>query len=433
MLVNLILDIAMPIRLGVLALFGMLVGGQLNRGIYRLAWNSRSVSPWSPPPDGAPARRVIDRVPVIGWIAMRRERSWHGAGFWVRPMLIELGTGAGFTLLYWLEVQRQILWPASIRGAGPDMVVLHSQVFSHLVLICLMIVATFIDFDEQTIPDEITVPGTILGLLLAAALPACLLPTLFQPAYGSVTIHQLVLTSSTVSMAWREGIGGPWSWPTSLDRPFGLAVVLVAVWSWCFAILHKTWTVRRGLGRAVLYMVVSIWRRRTWPVPLGIAVALSGLAVGIWSVGGQRWEALLSAAVGMVFGGGLIWAVRIVGGHALQAEAMGFGDVTLMAMIGAFLGWQPALLIFFLAPFSALIIALAQWLFTGDRHIAFGPYLCLATLIVLVKWQAVWTDWAMPMFGLGWFIPGMVGCCLVLMGGLLWGWRLAREAMFVEV
>ena len=73
---------------------------------------------------------------------------------------------------------------------------------------------------------------------------------------------------------------------------------------------------------------------------------------------------------------------------------MGFGDVTLMAMIGAFLGWQAAFLIFFLAPFTALLIAAAQRILTGQRHIAFGPYLCLATLIVVLGWNAVWTEWA---------------------------------------
>ena len=40
----------------------------------------------------------------------------------------------------------------------------------------LMLVATFIDFDEKTIPDEITIPGTLLGLLFAALWPDSHLP-----------------------------------------------------------------------------------------------------------------------------------------------------------------------------------------------------------------------------------------------------------------
>ena len=169
--------------------------------------------------------------------------------------------------------------------------------------------------------------------------------------------------------------------------------------------------------------MASIVRRRTWPVPVICGSCLSVVVVVAWLIGGARWESLLSAIVGMCFGGGLIWLVRIVGGQALRVEAMGFGDVTLMAMIGAFLGWQAAFLIFFLAPFTAVLIAAAQRILTGERHIAFGPYLCLAALIVIVGWNAIWTQWANPMFSLGWFIPILFVCCLVLMGGLLWLWR----------
>ena len=177
-------------------------------------------------------------------------------------------------------------------------------------------------------------------------------------------------------------------------------------------------------------MTASIVRRGTWRVPLGLAVALTVLIGLTWAAGPGRWESLLSAIVGMVLGGGLIWTVRILGRHALGVEAMGFGDVTLMAMIGAFLGWQASLLIFFIAPFTAVLIAAAQRLLTGRREIAFGPFLCLATLIVIIGWDAIWTRWALPLFSLGWFIPAMLAGCLVLMGALLWLWRLARDAIF---
>ena len=100
------------------------------------------------------------------------------------------------------------------------------------------------------------------------------------------------------------------------------------------------------------------------------------------------------ALLGMAFGGGLTWAVRIIAGGALGVEAMGFGDVTLMIMIGAFLGWQPALLAFAFAPFASIIFAVAQLLTSGEQKIAFGPYLCAGAMVVVIFWNGIWNYWA---------------------------------------
>ncbi|MFW6171084.1 MAG: prepilin peptidase [Planctomycetota bacterium] len=432
---NFILDIPIEVRLALLFLLGAAWGGQLNRAIYRLAWNRRPIGPWSPPLADVPARRGTDYWPIVGWWGLRRETPWHGRGYWLRPLLVEVGMGMGVCALYWLEVDQLILWPSIAAIESPDPAAVHAQYFSHVILISLMVVATFIDFDEQMIPDEITVNGTVVALLVAIALPTSLLPTHCVSASNTVEFAHLVLTSSTVSPEWSGGLGGPGSWPSWLSGPAGLGVGVLGILAWSFAIMHKTWTVRHGVVKAVQYMVASLRRHGTWRLPCGCALVLSAATLATWwwglTTGNElRWQSLLTAIVGMCFGGGLIWAVRIIGGHALRVEAMGFGDVTLMAMIGAFLGWQPAFLIFFLAPLTAVVVALAQRLLTGDRRIAFGPYLCLATVIVLLGWDSIWTHWARPMFSLGWFIPGVLACCLVLMGGLLWIWRLFRDAVF---
>ena len=168
---------ALPLvaQLALLFALGTVVGGQINRGVYRLAWFPRLIGPWSPPHSDAPPRRWFDRLPVVGWLGLRREAAIHGAGFWVRPMLIEIACGAGFAAMYWWELQRGLLPPA-LRGWVIFDEPIVAQYFSHIVLISLMAVATFIDFDEKTIPDEITVPGALLGLILAACLPLAALP-----------------------------------------------------------------------------------------------------------------------------------------------------------------------------------------------------------------------------------------------------------------
>ena len=102
---------------------------------------------------------------------------------------------------------------------------------------------------------------------------------------------------------------------------------------------------------------------------------------------------------------------------------MGFGDVTLMAMIGAYLGWQPCLMVFFLAPLTGLIVGVLRLILLRDREIPYGPFLCLAALFLIVRWQTIW-DYSQGVFVLGWFVPLLMLGCPVLMWLMLSAWRL---------
>ncbi len=105
---------------------------------------------------------------------------------------------------------------------------------------------------------------------------------------------------------------------------------------------------------------------------------------------------------------------------------MGFGDVTLMAMIGTFLGWQASILVFFLAPFAALVKGIVQLLLRRGQEIPFGPFICLAALGVVTEWAEIWPAVA-GAFALGWLVPGVLVCCLLVMGVLLRIWRWFRS------
>lgn len=124
----------------------------------------------------------------------------------------------------------------------------------------------------------------------------------------------------------------------------------------------------------------------------------------------SHWDGLLIGVVGLLVGGGLTQTVRVIGSLALRREAMGFGDVTLMAMIGAFLGWQAAVLTFFIAPFFGLghaVVKLVVWVgkrlsgrntSSTDREIPFGPYLSMAALVLLLSWPYSWPHLWKPYF-----------------------------------
>ena len=83
--------------------------------------------------------------------------------------------------------------------------------------------------------------------------------------------------------------------------------------------------------------------------------------------------------IGSIVGGGLLWIVAIVGSAALGREAMGGGDIKLMAMLGAFLGWQGALLTIFLgALLGTLVFLPIAW--RSDRLVPFGVFLALGAV-----------------------------------------------------
>jgi prepilin signal peptidase PulO-like enzyme (type II secretory pathway) len=400
----------MLLQLLVVSLLAACLAGQLNRGIYRLGSQKRAISPWSSALAGLPKRGWRDRLPVIGWWWLRRESAVHGTEFWLRPALIELSLIVGLPALYAFELQGGLL---PIGALPLDAAVLRAQFVTHACLIALMIVATFIDLDEKTIPDEITVPGTLLAVILAGCWPRASLP-IWLPAPSPLQVAPLRLTT-------------PGEWRAALDGNFGWWLATACIVGWWYALLPKTLWYRSGPVKFFRYLVVSVWRHRLSPGWTLLTLAAWGGTTVVHRLGGDAWAAVLSAWVGMAVGGITVWLVRIVASMALAEEAMGFGDVTLMGMIGAFLGWQPALLVFFLAPFTGVLVAVTQFLATRRKDIAFGPYLCLAALLVMVGWAEVWKTWGLPVFMLGALVPAVLLMSLGMLGGLLWVLRVVKR------
>ncbi len=231
-----------------------------------------------------------------------------------------------------------------------------------------------------------------------------------------------------------------------INTQVGLAVGWLCVLGWIWGLLPKTLTLRKGWLRGFDLFIASVvrpQRQRRGKIKLpprkmsGLAKALLILAPVLlvlvyvsWQTQGQSWIQLSSCLLGLAIGGGLVWAIRIVASYALGQEAMGFGDVTLMAMIGAFLGWQPALLVFAFAPFAAVFIALTEFVLTRRHEIAFGPYLCLSAVMVIVFWDPLWNSWAAPrIFILGDLLLQVVVFGVVLMGVLLLGWGWVKRRL----
>jgi leader peptidase (prepilin peptidase)/N-methyltransferase len=114
----------------------------------------------------------------------------------------------------------------------------------------------------------------------------------------------------------------------------------------------------------------------------------------------------LDCGLGIAVGGGSLFLAGFMGKHLLKKdEAMGGGDVRLMALVGALWGWKIALAAIFIASLSGSIaggVLLVMRLLRTDRKIPFGPFLALGlwvaalTYDALASWYFHWLDriWA---------------------------------------
>jgi leader peptidase (prepilin peptidase)/N-methyltransferase len=357
-------------------IFGAVVGSFLNVCIYRLPWEKSIIWPASHCPQCLRPVRALDNIPILSWFLLRGRCRHCGEQFSARYMLIELLTAAIFGITYWLTQ------PAGLLG--------HVAFAGYAFLLSSLIAASFIDLDFQVVPDSVTVPGMVLGLVLAGVAPQMPMVLIDSPA------PSLPLTTA-----------GIWVY-TLLD---------VSAWGLCA--LGFIWLVQHrseGVGAAEWILVLG--GSACLVVQTGTLLLAWGVIGPGW-VGWQAWlvahphfQGFLTGLMGLIVGSGLIWVVRVLGSAAMRREAMGFGDVTLMAMVGAFLGWQAVVAVFFIAPFVALAVGLVQWITRGNRVLPYVPYLSLAALTVLWWWPPIW-----GVLGPRLQIMGLLG--FAILGGIL--------------
>lgn len=106
-------------------------------------------------------------------------------------------------------------------------------------------------------------------------------------------------------------------------------------------------------------------------IVLGLVFALAGVPVS-----------LADSALGVALGGGVSWTVRAVFRRLRGREGLGFGDVKLIAALGAWLGPAPLPVMISVAAAGAIAVLLMRGFGRGrisrEESIAFGPFLALS-------------------------------------------------------
>ena len=123
-------------------------------------------------------------------------------------------------------------------------------------------------------------------------------------------------------------------------------------------------------------------------------ITLPGIAVGLAFAlaGPPGWR---SALIGAVVGGGVLYAIAAGYYYVRHEDGLGMGDVKMLAMVGAFLGWPHMLLTLVLASFSGAFVGLAMIaLQRGSMKYAlpFGTFLAVGALAAMLAGQPI-IDW----------------------------------------
>lgn len=132
-----------------------------------------------------------------------------------------------------------------------------------------------------------------------------------------------------------------------------------------------------AIGLGLLGAAIAIKLAGPWSFDPATLVNIPAASVPLWL------DALAGVLMGYLIGGGVVWLIRIAGSLAFGKEAMGLGDVHMMAAVGACIGWPDAVLGFFGAAFVGVAYAIVSAI-GGSRlkSLPYGPHLAVATVLV---------------------------------------------------
>jgi len=232
----------------------------------------------------------------------------------------------------------------------------------------------------------------LLGLLIGSFLNVCIVR---WPARQSVVSPRSRCPQCGNMIAWYDNIPViSWLMLGGKCRHCRLpipgrypAVELVTAAIWVAAVWRYGLGLEalRGAVFGTILLGIAVTDAREYIIPDEFSVG--GAALGLLLAFAEGWnghpgaphaigwpQALLGAAVG--FGG--LWLIAVAGSKAFGKDAMGGGDIKMLAMIGAFLGWEGVLLTLFFGAVLGTLVFLPLRLAGRDRLVPFGVFLAVA-------------------------------------------------------
>ena len=352
---------------------GACVGSFINLIAWRLPRGQGIVQPESR--CGACGRSLawFENIPVLSCLILRGRCRTCGTKFGFEHVLVEVGLGALFFATYFLLYAGPWRFPATEQSwwwtrNGP-MATLPAML---AILICWSTLATVSLIDARTfyVPIRMTAAATIAAFVLwrMQALVPSIADAFPRGRWGLDILPVRVCVASVAAM-------------------LGLLVSCVLLWRGLIP--------RSFIDYEQEFIPASVIRMEMFKEFLFLLPIIVAFVIGYWlgtmPIIQARCEVATFGVYGMcsfgfLVGGGIIWFTRIFASLAFGREAMGLGDVHILGVAGATLGWKIATITFFMAPFIALSWlaisgGLNRILGQKNREIPYGPYLAIACVI----------------------------------------------------
>jgi leader peptidase (prepilin peptidase)/N-methyltransferase len=379
----------------------------------------------SDPPSHCPSCNNLlkwyDNIPILGWIQLRGKCRFCKQPISLRYPIVELVTAllfAGYYVAFYMLQVRTCCPAPRVLAVHYDVLgfaheITHPQwiiseswpiFLLYLALIAGLLAASLIDAELFIIPVQIPWVLALLGFAVHAladqpAIPGSLnLVGSNGPAEAALAAGGMLGLVCSV-LLWMRGII-----PTSFAQGEPLLEVdrkqiqqemdraKKSGETWEQGPLPPDYTpmqIRLEIGKEMLFLLPPMIGGGAFAALTAWSPALHGP----WQqlILDHTWlSGMLGSFLGAMIGGFVVWITRILATLAMRRVAMGLGDVHLMFGVGAIIGAGGATIAFFVAPFFGILTALYMLITRRGREIPLGPYLSLATAVVLLCYCPMW-------------------------------------------
>lgn len=258
----------------------------------------------------------------------------------------------------------------------------------------------------MTVDTFVVIAATTLGLLFGSFLNVCIvrwpaLESVVRPRSRCPQCRNLIAWYDNVPViSWvalrarcrRCGLPIPWRYPL-------VELLTGAIWGAAAGRYHFDIEALRAAVFGTILLGIAVTDAREYIIP--DEFTLGGTVLGIGFALLARWQGhapdphtlpWTQALIGAATGFALLWVIAWLGARVFGQEAMGGGDIKMMMMIGAFLGWQGVLLTLFFGAVLGTIVFLPFRLAGRDKLVPFGIFLAIGAAACWVFEPAV-LDW----------------------------------------